>query len=67
MRRKIRRLKKLFLTVSESDAINWILFFMIIISAIFNLATKNTYIFLSIVLSLEVLFLVANDVNKPKF
>lgn len=60
MRRKIRRLKKLFLTIAESSLINWIIFFAIIVGIVFNIIPVTGYKIMLIIVCLEVLILDAN-------
>ena len=59
MKRKIRMLKKLFLTISASSVLNWIMLLVGIIGMIVGFSSVF-YKVMFVVLSLEVLFLDAN-------
>ena len=60
MRRKIEKLKELFLTISKSNLINWIAFFVTILGVAFNVIPITGYKILVIFIFLEVLMLNAN-------
>lgn len=60
MRRKIEKLKELFLTISRSNLINWIAFFVTILGVVFNVISITGYKILLIFTFLEVLMLNAN-------
>lgn len=60
MRRKIEKLKELFLTISRSNLINWIAFFVTILGVVFNVIPITGYKILLIFTFLEVLMLNAN-------
>lgn len=60
MIRKIEKLKELFLTISKSNLINWIAFFITILGIVFNVIPIIGYKILVIIIFLEVLMLNAN-------
>lgn len=60
MIRKIEKLKELFLTISKSNLINWIAFFITILGIVFNVIPIIGYKTLVIIIFLEVLMLNAN-------
>lgn len=63
MKRKINMLKRLFLTMSSSCAINWLIFFILLVSVIFNLLTIGVYKAICILLCMELLFVNVNNNN----
>lgn len=60
MKRKIEKLKELFLIISKSNLINWIAFFVTILGVVFNVIPMTGYKILVIYIFLEVLMLNAN-------
>lgn len=60
MIRKIEKLKELFLTISKSNLINWIAFFITILGIVFNVIPIIGYKILVIIIFLEILMLNAN-------
>lgn len=63
MKRKINMLKRLFLTISSSCAINWLIFFILLVIVIFNLLTIGVYKAICILLCMELLFVNVNNNN----
>lgn len=60
MRKKIRMIKKLFLKISSSYTINWILLFIVLFGMLFDVWNTTSYKIFVIFFLLEVLFI---DIN----
>ena len=60
MKRKIEKFKALFLTISRSSTINWIIFLVLAVGILFNLFGGAFYKTVGMFVCLEVLFINAN-------
>lgn len=63
MKKKINLLKKLFLRVAQSSAINWFVLLLLIMGTVFNWYGLLVYKILCFIFILEILFLDANKIN----